>query len=172
MIVPTVPACRPHQRAARTTEAASAVGSPHEQVDHASGTVPDRPVQPGIPSTRINHAGPASAPPMTQLPSTGANRSSDERGGDQAGPAKVEIYTWRFCPFCIRAKGLLDRKRVNYSEYLIDGDETARQAMARRADGRSTLPQIFINNRGIGGCDDLFALDQKGLLDSLLGIAS
>ena len=114
---------------------------------------------------------------MSQNPSRPPAPTGDERGSAAAGPssgepAKVEIYTWRFCPFCIRAKGLLDRKRVTYSEYLIDGDETARGAMTRRADGRSSLPQIFINNRGIGGCDDLFALDQKGLLDQLLGIAS
>jgi len=109
---------------------------------------------------------------MTQPPSRGQTPPGSDPAESQAGPAKVEIYTWRFCPFCIRAKGLLDRKRVTYSEYLIDGDDTARQAMIRRAEGRSTVPQIFINNRGIGGCDDLFALDQKGQLDPLLGIAS
>ena len=90
----------------------------------------------------------------------------------QPREAKVEIYTWRFCPFCIKAKGLLDRKGVNYSEYMIDGDETARQAMTRRALGRSTLPQIFINNHGIGGCDDLHALERSGELDRLLGGAA
>jgi len=89
------------------------------------------------------------------------------QGDDQL--SKVEIYTWRFCPYCIRAKGLLDRKGVIYSEYLIDGDDTARQAMARRAEGRSSLPQIFINNQPIGGCDNLMELDQAGLLDQLLG---
>ncbi|MBM5818324.1 MAG: glutaredoxin 3 [Cyanobacteria bacterium K_Offshore_surface_m2_239] len=85
------------------------------------------------------------------------------------GAASVEIYTWRFCPFCIRAKGLLDRKGVAYREYAIDGDERARRAMTQRADGRSSLPQIFINNQGIGGCDDLHALDRRGQLDALLG---
>jgi glutaredoxin 3 len=90
--------------------------------------------------------------------------------GLSAGPAKVEIYSWRFCPFCIRAKGLLDRKGVVYSEYLIDGDAAAREAMTRRAHGRSTLPQIFINDRGIGGCDELYALDREGRLDALLGL--
>ncbi len=93
-------------------------------------------------------------------------------GTEKVGPAKVEIYTWRFCPYCIRAKGFLDRKQVTYSEYLIDGDETARQAMMRRASGRKTLPQIFINNRGIGGCDDLFELDRAGMLDGMLGLAA
>jgi len=109
---------------------------------------------------------------MPQPPSRGSSPAADGQPDQEVGPAKVEIYTWRFCPFCIRAKGLLDRKQVTYSEFMIDGDETARQAMTRRAEGRSSLPQIFINNRSIGGCDDLFALDQKGLLDSLLGIAS
>lgn len=86
-----------------------------------------------------------------------------------SGAATVEIYTWRFCPFCIRAKGLLDRKGVAYREYAIDGDQEARRKMTLRADGRSSLPQIFINNQGIGGCDELHALDRGGQLDRLLG---
>jgi glutaredoxin 3 len=96
--------------------------------------------------------------------------NQERQGDDQL--TKVEIYTWRFCPYCIRAKGLLDRKGVIYSEYLIDGDDTARQAMARRAEGRSSLPQIFINNQPIGGCDNLMELDQAGLLDQLLGVGA
>jgi glutaredoxin 3 len=83
--------------------------------------------------------------------------------------AKVEIYTWRFCPFCIRAKNLLDRKGVAYTEYGIDGDDAARRQMTQRADGRSSLPQIFIDDQGIGGCDDLHALERRGQLDALLG---
>ncbi|MEB3307546.1 MAG: glutaredoxin 3 [Cyanobacteriota bacterium] len=82
--------------------------------------------------------------------------------------ATVEIYTWRFCPFCIRAKGLLDRKGVAYTEYAIDGDQRARATMTDRAEGRSSLPQIFINNQGIGGCDELHALERAGRLDALL----
>lgn len=82
--------------------------------------------------------------------------------------AKVEIYTWRFCPFCIRAKALLDRKRVEYVEYAIDGDHAARSTMTARADGRSSLPQIFIDDRGVGGCDELHALERSGQLDPLL----
>jgi glutaredoxin 3 len=85
-------------------------------------------------------------------------------------PAKVEIYTWRFCPFCIRAKGLLDRKHVSYSEYAIDNDQVSRAAMVQRANGRTTVPQIFINNRGIGGYDELQELEQQGHLDVLLGL--
>lgn len=82
--------------------------------------------------------------------------------------ANVEIYTWSACPFCVRAKALLDRKGVDYTEYCIDGDEVARATMAQRSNGRRTLPQIFINDRHIGGCDDLHALNARGQLDGLL----
>ena len=82
--------------------------------------------------------------------------------------AKVEIYTWSRCPFCIRAKALLDQKGVEYQEYCIDGDQEARAKMKSRANGRSSLPQIFIDDRHIGGCDDIYDLDAQGELDSLL----
>ncbi|MBD2242149.1 glutaredoxin 3 [Nostoc sp. FACHB-888] len=82
--------------------------------------------------------------------------------------AKVEIYTWRTCPFCIRAKSLLKNKGVEFIEYSIDGDEVARNKMAQRANGRRSLPQIFINDDHIGGCDDIHALDSQGKLDELL----
>jgi glutaredoxin 3 len=82
--------------------------------------------------------------------------------------AKVEIYTWSRCPFCIRAKGLLDKKGVEYTEYCIDGDEDARDQMRARASGKSSVPQIFIDDRHIGGCDDLHALESKGELTALL----
>jgi glutaredoxin 3 len=83
--------------------------------------------------------------------------------------ANVEIYTWATCPFCLRAKSLLNKKGVNFTEYSIDGDEEARYKMAKRADGRTSLPQIFINDQHIGGCDDLYALEKQGNLDPLLG---
>ncbi|MDG2991936.1 glutaredoxin 3 [Candidatus Synechococcus calcipolaris G9] len=82
--------------------------------------------------------------------------------------ANVEIYTWTFCPFCIRAKQLLSQKGVEFTEYNIDGDEAARQVMADRAQGRRSLPQIFINDEPIGGCDDLHRLDAQGKLELLL----
>ena len=82
--------------------------------------------------------------------------------------SKVEIYTWQYCPFCIRAKSLLKKKSINFTEYKIDGDEDARELMTKRADGRTTLPQIFIDNEGIGGCDDLHALENENKLDALL----
>ncbi len=83
-------------------------------------------------------------------------------------PAKVEIYTWKTCPFCIRAKHLLTQKGVQFTEYSIDGDEGARNKMAQRANGGRSLPQIFINDCHIGGCDDIHALDAQGKLDLLL----
>jgi glutaredoxin 3 len=82
--------------------------------------------------------------------------------------AKVEIYIWSWCPFCIRAKALLNKKGVNFTEYCIDGDEAARADMSQRANGRSSLPQIFINDQHIGGCDDMYALEAQGKLDPLL----
>ncbi len=82
--------------------------------------------------------------------------------------ANVEIYTWSTCPFCVRAKALLEKKGVKYTEYCIDGDEAARAKMAKRANGRRSLPQIFIDNQPIGGCDDLYALNAQGKLDALL----
>lgn len=81
---------------------------------------------------------------------------------------KIEIYTWTFCPYCIRAKALLDQKKVAYTEYAIDGDEEARDAMSRRTGGRRSLPQIFIDGRHVGGCSELYALEHAGALDDML----
>jgi len=81
---------------------------------------------------------------------------------------KVEIYTWSTCPFCLRAKDLLEEKHVEFTEYNIDGDEAARSKMAQRANGRRTLPQIFVNDQHVGGCDELYRLDYQGKLDELL----
>ncbi|NJL87915.1 MAG: glutaredoxin 3 [Leptolyngbyaceae cyanobacterium SM1_1_3] len=90
-------------------------------------------------------------------------------GRSEAPPsAQVEIYTWQTCPYCIRAKLLLWWKKVEFTEYKIDGDGAARMKMAERASGRKTVPQIFVNNQHIGGCDELYALDAKGNLDPLL----
>ena len=82
--------------------------------------------------------------------------------------AKVEIYTWKFCPFCIRAKALLNKKKIDFLEYAIDGDQNSRILMTERAEGRTTVPQIFIDDKGIGGCDELYELEQLGQLDQLL----
>lgn len=81
---------------------------------------------------------------------------------------KVEVYTWRTCPYCISAKELLRSKGVEFTEYSIDGDEAARAQMARRANGGRSVPQIFINDQHVGGCDDIYYLDSQGKLDQLL----
>jgi len=81
--------------------------------------------------------------------------------------ANVEIYTKVTCPYCHRAKALLDQKGVSYKEIPIDGNATKREEMIQRS-GRTTVPQIFIDAQHIGGCDDLYALDGRQGLDPLL----
>lgn len=83
---------------------------------------------------------------------------------------KVEIYTKWGCPYCVRAKALLDGKGVAYAEYDITLGGPRRAEMVERVPGASTVPQILINDQAIGGCDDLHALDRAGKLDSLLGL--
>lgn len=80
----------------------------------------------------------------------------------------VEIYTTPYCPYCIAAKRLLDKKGVAYAETDVSRDPDLRQAMTLRAGGSRTVPQIFIGGQHVGGCDDLHALDQRGALDPLL----
>ena len=82
--------------------------------------------------------------------------------------ARVEIYTKFFCPYCARAKRLLDEKGVGYDEFEISGGGEKREEMIQRAGGRTTVPQIFIEGQHIGGSDDLAALDRGGKLDALL----
>ena len=82
--------------------------------------------------------------------------------------AHVEIYTKAFCGFCARAKRLLDTKGVAYEEYDITLGGPKRAEMLDRAPGRTTVPQIFIDDRHVGGCDDLFQLERNGQLDPLL----
>ena len=83
--------------------------------------------------------------------------------------AKVEIYYWTTCPFCIKARSLLDKKGVYYIGYDITRKDDERQKMIERTGGPKSVPQIFIDDKHIGGCDDLHALDKKGELDTLLG---
>ncbi len=80
----------------------------------------------------------------------------------------VEIYTTRFCPYCVAAKTLLKRKGVAYSEIDVGGDPELRDKMIQRANGRMTVPQIFIGKTHVGGNDDLQALERAGKLDPLL----
>ena len=84
--------------------------------------------------------------------------------------AKVEIYTKWGCPYCVQAKALLDRKGVAYTEYDITMGGPKRAEMQQRAPGVMTVPQIFIDDAAMGGCDDIHALDRAGKLDPLLGL--
>ena len=85
---------------------------------------------------------------------------------------KIEIYTTLFCPFCIRAKQLLDSKGVMYYETDVTTRLSLRKTMTERAGGRTSVPQIFIDGQHIGGCNDLLALERSGQLDRLLQVAS
>lgn len=85
--------------------------------------------------------------------------------------AKVEIYTKWGCPYCLRAKKLLDGKGAAYKEYDITMGGPQRAEMIQRANGRTTVPQVFIDGKHIGGSDDLAALDARGGLDPLLKAA-
>ena len=82
--------------------------------------------------------------------------------------AKVEIYTTMFCPFCARAKALLDRKGIAYEELDAEHGSQNRKDAIERSGGRTTVPQVFIDGQSIGGSDDLAALDRAGKLDTLL----
>ena len=82
---------------------------------------------------------------------------------------KVEVYSTTYCPYCVRAKQLLDAKYVDYTEIDVTGDEAARMALVEKSGGRKTVPQIFINGVSIGGYDDLRLLEETGKLDGLLG---
>jgi len=80
----------------------------------------------------------------------------------------VEIYSSNTCPYCVRAKQLLDSKGVDYVEYNISNDMDARTKMMERTNGARSVPQIFINDDHYGGCDDLYALEAEGKLDIIL----
>ena len=80
----------------------------------------------------------------------------------------VEIYTKTFCGYCWRARSLLESKGIEFQEHVIDGGGPKRDEMIQRANGRTTVPQIFIDGRHIGGCNDLLALERDGTLSDLL----
>ena len=82
--------------------------------------------------------------------------------------ATVEIYTKASCGFCTRAKRMLDMKKVEYREIAVDRGGAPKEEMVQRANGRTTVPQIFIDGRHVGGCDDLMALEYAGKLDAML----
>ena len=82
--------------------------------------------------------------------------------------APVKLYTTPFCPYCVSAKDLLRRKGVEFTEINVAGAPDLRAEMVKRANGRTTVPQIFIGPTHVGGCDDLYELDETGKLDPLL----
>lgn len=81
--------------------------------------------------------------------------------------ASVVIYTTNYCPYCVKAKTLLERKGVSFQEIDVTNPDD-RTVMLEKSNGRRTVPQIFINDHHIGGCDDLYALEKEGKLDDLL----
>ena len=81
----------------------------------------------------------------------------------------VEIYTKTFCSFCWRAKALLESKGVAFKEISVDFGGAEKERMVKRSGGRTTVPQIFIGDTHIGGCDDLMALEYEGKLDAMIG---
>ena len=82
--------------------------------------------------------------------------------------AKVEIYTLKMCPYCSRAVRLLQSKNISFEQIDVSMSGALRQTMCSRASGRTSVPQIFIDDEHIGGCDDLIALESAGHLDALL----
>ncbi len=79
----------------------------------------------------------------------------------------VVIYTTNYCPYCVKAKTLLDKRNIPYQEVDVTQDPFMREELVRRTGGRKTVPQIFINGLSIGGCDDLYALEAQGGLQGL-----
>ena len=85
--------------------------------------------------------------------------------------AKIEVYSSIFCPYCARAKSLLERKGVDFETIDVMEQPARRDEMVQRAGGRTSVPQIFINGQHVGGCDDLYALDRQGQLAPMLAQA-
>jgi glutaredoxin 3 len=82
----------------------------------------------------------------------------------------IEIYTTDYCPFCIKAKNLLKKKKIEFKEINVSNDENLREKMTKMANGARSVPQIFVNNIHIGDCDKIHKLDKENKLDSLLGL--
>lgn len=85
--------------------------------------------------------------------------------------ANVVMYTTAWCPYCVRARRLLDAKGVRYTDIRVDAEPERRAEMETRADGRTSVPQIFIDDLHVGGFDDMAELDVEGRLDPLLGLS-
>jgi len=85
---------------------------------------------------------------------------------------KMVMYSTTTCPYCFRAKILLKKKNVDFEEIMVDGNAELRQIMINQSNGVTSVPQIFINDQHVGGCDELYALEAQGKLDSLLGLSA
>lgn len=83
---------------------------------------------------------------------------------------EVTIYTTKVCPYCVRAKMLLEKKKAKYKEVDVSSDQEVRENMTKKSGGRTSVPQIFIGEKHVGGSDELYALDKKGELDKLLNV--
>jgi glutaredoxin 3 len=83
---------------------------------------------------------------------------------------KIEIYTSPFCPFCREAKNLLMAKNVTYREIDVSIDSKKKEEMVQRAGGKTSVPEIFVDDKLIGGCDEIYGLEKEGKLDGVLGI--
>ncbi len=80
----------------------------------------------------------------------------------------ITIYSTTHCPYCIKAKALFDRKNLKYEEIDVTGDDEARSELIKKSNGLRTVPQIFIGDKHVGGCDDIYMLDSRGELDKLI----
>ncbi len=81
---------------------------------------------------------------------------------------KIEVYSGDYCPYCVRAKSLLKQRGLDFIEYNVQNDPEKRVDMMKRSNGGRSIPQIFINDKHVGGCDELYALDKKGQLETWL----
>ncbi|MFV1982685.1 MAG: glutaredoxin 3 [Thiohalomonadales bacterium] len=84
----------------------------------------------------------------------------------------VIMYSTATCPYCFRAKILLKNKNIEFEEIFVDGNPELRQIMANKSSGISSVPQIFIDEHHVGGCDELYALEAQGKLDPILGLSA
>jgi glutaredoxin 3 len=83
---------------------------------------------------------------------------------------KIDIYTTNYCPFCVKAKSLLKKKKIKFSEIDVSNDEALREKMTTMTNGARSVPQIFADNVHIGDCDKIYKLDQEKKLDKLFGL--
>jgi glutaredoxin 3 len=99
-----------------------------------------------------------------------ANNLGEVKMTQYGDASKIVIYTTGYCPYCVKAKRLLDQKDVSYQEINVENNLELREELVKKSGGRKTVPQIFINDQHIGGCDDLYALEDKNELDKIIGL--